>query len=110
MPVRFIVIFTLLLTLHLILTIAMSRQLKRGGRMIECEILGFVAYGGMLGWLDLYLVRISAILAARAGMEILSNISIVEQMISICSPIRAIGISLFIICCGMTICRKKSGC
>lgn len=53
---------------------------ERGGQRITFEILGFLVYGGGLGW--------------------------VNSMIYLCSSVHTIGISLFIIGCGMTIYRK----
>lgn len=108
-PVTLIAGYGTLLAVHLLLTLPLVRQLKTAERDIVCEILGILLFSGWLGWVDQYLNRLSSNLMARQGPAALGNYSAVTEIIRTFSPLHTIGISLFIIGCGMLIYRKNGG-
>lgn len=96
----------ILLVLHVLLTMILIKQEKQESRIIVGEILGVFMYSGIFRWLNLIFNYVSNVLVAKEGIAYLINYYSVKMMIDVCLAVRTIGISLFIICCGMTIYKK----
>lgn len=105
-PIVFGVGFLRLFLLHIILFPVLVYQQKQGISLIVCEILGVLAYSGILGWPGMLMDYAEASLVAREGLMNIVNFSGVSTLLNLCCPVYIFGRSLFIVGCGMSIYRK----
>lgn len=100
-----------LLAVHLALTLLLNQQLKEGGGRLVWEILGVLLFCGVLEWIGEYVNMLAIFFAARRGSEVVSNYSTFKSVIDFFGFLQAAGANLFILCCGLMICkiRKENG-
>lgn len=97
----------LYLILHVVLTVRLAGSLKRGATSIAWEVFGIILFGGVMGFIGMFVNHAVMIYIGRfMGSLGLAGASVINQAISVLNPIRSIAVSLLFVAIGMSIYSK----